>query len=415
MFGFQKKLTKEELLKSEHFCMLPWLHLHFWPDSTGHLCCISDSTKPVGKYEGSLEAVYNSKDMTKIRKNMLANQPTPQCTRCYSLEKNQIHSLRQTANAKYAKHFEKVEKTRPDGSVPEFSMHYLDIRFSNKCSFRCRSCGPGLSSSWYNDQVAMFGSWNQKQIVSIEMKEKFWEDIKPSLGQIEEAYFAGGEPLITDEVYEIMDYWLEINHLNVQIGFTTNFSNFNYKTKNIIEYWKKFPRIIVSASLDDSGPRAEYMRKGTNWAKIVENRKQMLELAPEIQFEITPTISVFNIWHFPDFHYEWLEQGLVSDTDMRLNLLTNPASMAINIIHPDKRKPIIEKWIDTLYRIAELRNINLRFYNKTVSGYKSVIHALRHEPYHDLRKEFFERNDLVDKHRNESLYETFPELREILS
>jgi hypothetical protein len=406
---------KDILLKSENFCMLPWSHLHFWPDSSAHLCCISDSNQPIGKYTGSLEAVYNSEKMKTVRKNMLENKPSPECTRCYQLEKNGIYSLRKTANAEYGKHFNAVGKTQTDGSVSEFNMRYLDIRFSNKCSFKCRSCGPMLSSSWYNDQVGIYGSWHEKQIISIEEKEKFWNDLVPHLGNIQEAYFAGGEPLITDEVYDIMDHWLEINHWDVQIGFTTNFSNFNYKTKNIIEYWKKFPRIVVSASIDDSGPRAEYMRKGTNWAKIVENRKQMLEQAPEIKFEITPTISVFNVWHFPDFHLDWIENGLVSEEDLRLNLLTSPASMAINIIHPDKRKPIIEKWIDSLYKIAHLKNINLRFYNKTVTGYQSVIHALRNEPYNDFRKEFFERNDKVDAFRNEKLYEIFPELKEILS
>jgi hypothetical protein len=411
----QIQINKDALLQSENFCMLPWNHIHFWPDSTAHLCCVSDSTQPIGKYTGSLEEIYNSDKMKTVRKNMLLNQPSPECTRCYQLEKNQFQSLRLTANIRYSQHFDKVKKTAEDGSLQEFIMRYLDIRFSNKCSFKCRSCGPSLSSSWYNDQIAIYGSWKDKQIVGIEQKEKFWNDILPCLEFIEEAYFAGGEPLITDEVYDIMDHWIQVNHLNLKIGFTTNFSNFEYKTKNIIEYWKKFPNLIVSASLDASGARAEYMRKGTNWNRIIQNRKLMLELAPNVEFEITPTISVFNVWHFPDFHYEWIENNLLSENDVRMNLLTSPSNMSINIIHPDKRKPIIDKWIDTLYKIVDLKGINLNFYSKTVNGYKSVIHALKNEPYTDLRESFFERNNLVDNVRNENFYETFPELKEILS
>lgn len=406
---------KDKLMTSEYFCMMPWTHLHFWPDSTAHLCCVSDSTKPLGKYDGDMKNIYNSERMKQVRLNMLGNKPTEECTRCYQLEKNKIYSLRQNSNLKYAKHFESVEKTKADGSVDEFLIRYLDIRFSNKCNLRCRSCGPGLSSAWYNDQIQMYGSWSEKQVVGIDKREEFWNDLIPSLAHVEEAYFAGGEPLLTDEVYDVLDYWLQTNHLNVEIGFTTNFSILNYKNKNILDYWKKFPRLIVSASLDDSGPRAEYLRKGTRWDKIVENRKLMIEQAPEVKFEITPTISVFNVWHFPDFHYEWLEKELVSDVDIRLNLLTNPSNMAINIIPLENRKPIIEKWIDTLYRIAELKKINLRFYNKTVNGYKSVIHALRNEPFDDLRAEFFERNNLVDSVRKEQLYEVYPELKDILA
>ena len=35
--------------------------------------------------------------------------------------------------------------TQEDGGIEEFKMKYMDIRFSNLCNFKCRSCGPGCS------------------------------------------------------------------------------------------------------------------------------------------------------------------------------------------------------------------------------------------------------------------------------
>ena len=410
------QIQKDNVLTSKHFCMLPWVHLHFLPDSTAHYCCVSDATKPVAKYDGDISKIYNAETIKSIRLNMLKDEPSSPCNRCYELERNKVLSLRQSSNRSYLKYFDEAAKTNDDGSVNEFTMRYLDIRFSNKCNLRCRSCGPFYSSGWYADQIKMFPSLaNTPALSEVGPKDLFWKDLLPSLGHIEEAYFAGGEPLVTDEVFDIMDHWLATNNTNVQIGFTTNFTNLGYRAKSITEYWKKFPKLIVSASLDDSGERAEYLRKGTKWSKVVENRQRMLERCPAVVFEITPTISVFNIWHFPEFHYEWLKAGLLKTEDLRLNILTHPDYMSFKIIHPKKRIPLILKWMEYLDLIIEELQISVHHYNKTVEGYRSIIHALKNDPYVDLRKEFFERNDLVDKTREENLYAVYPELKELLA
>ncbi len=415
------KINKELVSESKHFCMLPWNHLHFWPDNSVFPCCVANSSMPIGKYSGDIEKLYNSEKLNTIRKNMLADQPSVECNRCYELEKNKIQSLRITANKKYINFFDEVTATNSDGSVNQFKMRYLDVRFSNLCNFRCRSCGPGLSSSWADDQKKMFPGWDEKKLHRIEPAENFWNDILPSLTHIVEAYFAGGEPLITDEIYRVMDYWIENKILDINIGFTTNFSQLSFKGKNILDYWKKFPKTIVSASLDDSYERGEYLRKGTNWMRIVQNRKQMLVEASEIKFEITPTISVFNVWHFPEFHYEWLSEGLLKTEDIRLNILTQPSSMSVLIIDKVKRAMIIEKWNQYLDKI--LKNIKDEHgfdlsrskYNKTVEAYESVITLLQSDDQLHEKNEFFERNNLLDKVREEHLFKVYPELKYFLN
>ena len=41
-----------------------------------------------------------------------------------------------------------VDVSNDDGSLKEFEMKYMDIRFSNLCNMKCRSCGPACSSQW---------------------------------------------------------------------------------------------------------------------------------------------------------------------------------------------------------------------------------------------------------------------------
>lgn len=409
------KVNKQDIPNSKNFCMMPWVHMHLWPNSSAHYCCVSDSSKPIGMYDGDLGKLANADTIKQVRKNMLHDLPSEACKRCYELEKNGVYSLRKNSNSKFSKYFEEVERTAADGSIEKLTMRYLDIRFSNRCNLKCRSCGPELSSSWVPDQKKLFpGDWDNKPTIIEIDKQKLWADLMPHLLHIEEAYFAGGEPLITEEIYSILDYWLENNYTTPQIGFTTNFNNLNFKSKNIIEYWKRFPKITVSASLDASGSRAEYMRKGTNWDKIVENRKLMLAECPEVKFEITPTISIFNVWHFPDFHMDWLQQGLLTHNDLRLNLLTNPMNMSIKIIPVAKRKPIIEKWINTKEEILRLFGIKPSMFSQTAEGYDAIIRSLKEDEYVNLQSEFFKRNRLVDKLRQENFYKVFPEMKDIL-
>ena len=56
---------------------------------------------------------------------------------------------------------------------------------------------------------------------------------------------------------------------------------------------------------------AELMRKGCDWDKIVNNRQRMLQVCPDVDFYISPTVSLMNVLHVPDFHKDWVEQGLL--------------------------------------------------------------------------------------------------------
>ena len=70
----------------------------------------------------------------------------------------------------------------------------------------------------------------------------------------------------------------------------------------MFDIWKKFDNVAVGASLDAMGPRAEYIRKGTKWDTVEKNRRQMMEICPDVDFYISPTLSIMNVWHIPDFH-----------------------------------------------------------------------------------------------------------------
>ncbi|MBY0451545.1 MAG: hypothetical protein K2P92_00830, partial [Bdellovibrionaceae bacterium] len=108
-----------------------------------------------------------------------------------------------------------------------------------------------------------------------------------------------------------------------------------------------------------------------------------------------------------------LGKGFVTPKDFRLNILTEPSYMSISCIPLSARPRIIDRWTNYLELIEKHFNISPD-YNKTTSGYKSVITALKQTPYIDQRAQFFHRAMHLDAVRTENLYAVYPELEFIL-
>ena len=65
---------QHKLMHSKYFCMLPWLHLHAWPDGRAYPCCLGKAAHPVGNFkEKSMREIWNDEPMRAMRRNMLAD------------------------------------------------------------------------------------------------------------------------------------------------------------------------------------------------------------------------------------------------------------------------------------------------------------------------------------------------------
>jgi len=341
---------------------------------------------------------------------MLNDRQIPDCRRCYELEESGMRTLRNSSLENFGHHFDKVLGTHDDGTVDELNMAYLDIRFSNLCNMSCRTCGPQFSTGWYDDHKKIHGDPGHPKVLQVSKNMKTWfEKLKDVLDTVEEVYFAGGEPLITEEHYKILDYWIETNKKDVRIGYTTNFSLMNYKKKSIYDYWNSFGNVRVAASLDATWERGEYLRKGTNWDRTVQNRKTMIEKCPDVYFEITPTVSIFNCFNLPDFHKEWVESGLLEVDNIRINILLDPTEMRLQILPDmlkDKLRKRYQEHIDWLNTFTEKPH-------NALSGFKNLLYFIEQKDYSDKIPMFKEITDRVDSVRNESFIETYPELKEL--
>jgi radical SAM protein with 4Fe4S-binding SPASM domain len=395
---------------ADTFCMMPWIHLHIWPGGNAYPCCMSRSDMPLGNTGSSdLQGIWNSDGMKALRRRMLAGERSEECARCYDIESSGLSSLRTHTNLEYSdRHRDQVESTTPDGTVPDIRMAYMDIRWSNICNLRCRTCGPELSSAWYDDHVKRVGSWDGPRILNVNRGDALWDQIEPLLATTEEVYFAGGESMLTEEHYRLLDHWIGMGKRDVRLRYTTNFTVLDYKRRDVFDMWRRFDDVRVAASLDASHCRAEYLRRNMSWDAVVDNRRRMMREAPDVYFELTPTVSLMNVMHLPDFHEEWVELGLVEVDNVRINLLTYPAHTSARVLPPrlkDRARSRIEShlsWLDGMGASAQ-----------SIDQWRGIIAHMDGRDDSRMLGDFKRYNDEIDGLRGESLVMVFPELEEL--
>jgi len=419
------KTAKQLVKDSKHFCVLPWLHFHAWPNKKVMPCCVSDSEMPVSelKDDESILEMMNSEEYKKMRSAMLNDERYEACARCYELEENGTWTLRQSQNmVRGIDNIDLIEATNIDGSIDEFKLKYMDIRFSNICNFKCRSCGPGCSNMHGEEKLTMIeehvfitrfgadGDTKAKTLISNNEDGTFMEKLKPYLHDVEECYFAGGEILVTPEHYECLDYWIE-NDLakNVKLNYTTNMSKITHKGRDLIELWSHFPNMEMWASIDSIGEQGELIRKGFKWNKIKENMLTIKEKAPHIKLGITPTISIWNIFDFCEM-YDWMYENKFISREIppRINVLTYPDFATIQILPNSVRLEVIKELKNYISKFHSEEDTDLR------NDFKMLVQTLwTGKENKEKLLEFFDNNDEYDMVRDENMISVIPQLHEV--
>ena len=387
---------------SKTFCILPWIHVYANPDGNVLPCCIGDYRMPMGNVqENTIEEIFNNDKFKTMRSNMLSGKQCEECTACYTNEEVGNNSLRQTVNRQFEKYIPDALSTQSDGTLDEMKLRYLDVRWINYCYFNCRSCSSTYSSSWATevckDKVYIFAGGDSN--------DDLYQQFEPHFDTIEEFYFAGGEPLLTDKHYDILEYLLDAGRTDVKLRYNTNLSVLRYKNKNVLDMWKRFENVNVGASIDSWGSRAEYIREGTDWNTIEENLRMIRQETPHVNLQTDTVVSIFNIFTIPEFIRYMIDNDLVDKETYNPQFynLINPEYYSIQLLDKSQRSVIIE------------RLLNCRFTTRIDSKLMKLVNHLRESDIKlELIGELDQQNRKYDALRSRDFAETFPELREII-
>jgi organic radical activating enzyme len=350
----------------------------------------------------TLEEIWTNKPMQQLREDMLTETPNAACGRCYEQEANGFFSGRKSANKHHGHQIKKLDDN-------PFEMTYWDIRFSNLCNLKCRSCGHIFSSQWYQDQAKLAGGdWRDRNTVlnyAGRTETDMWQQLEPHLDYVEQIYFAGGEPLLMDEHYRILDELVRRKKFDVRLIYNTNFTHTELKDRSVFEYWKLFDSVSVGASLDDLGSRAEYIRKGTDWAVVEQNRRDMMRICPKVDFYVSPTLSIMNAWSITDFHRNWVEKGLIGPQDINVNILQDPPYYRIDIAPKEYKEQLKTKFLNHIHWLQDQDPLQ-----RATVGFESAVNYMMATDNTHLIDTFWRKTHELDEIRQEDILSVIPEL-----
>jgi radical SAM protein with 4Fe4S-binding SPASM domain len=401
---------QHQLMHSDTFCMLPWIHLHAWPDGRAYPCCLGKAEHPVGNFkEKSMKEIWNDEPMRAMRRNMLEDRPCAECGDCYEQESAGFASMRNNSNKNFAQHIDLIDQTLPDGTSPDMKLHYWDVRFSNICNLKCRSCGSIFSSRWYDDDIKLWGKELRPRVqFAGRHEEDVWEQMQEHIPHLDQIYFAGGEPLIMEEHNRILKLLIEKGNTNVRLIYNTNLTELRFKKESVIDLWKHFPNVCVAASLDDMGERAAVIRSGTKWDDVEQNIRDIKRECPHIDFMISPTLSLMNIWNFVKYHRYMIDQGFIEPKDFNLNILQGPINYRIDLLPAELKQRFKKEFEDHIEWLSPRDPIQ-----RAVGGFQAAIAFMMSTDNSHMLPEFWKTVMDLDWARNESLEEVVPELSEI--
>jgi sulfatase maturation enzyme AslB (radical SAM superfamily) len=226
---------------------------------------------------------------------------------------------------------------------------------------------------------------------------------------LREIYFAGGEPLLIDANYEILEMLIHENRTDVELFYNTNCTVLEYKDKSILDYWKLFSKVTVAASIDDHGPAFEYHRKNAKWDVVESNIKKIVESPSNIKFILSPTISIYNIYHLPSFHHYMFDQGLIKMDDFIPTLLVQPAEYNIQSLPLELKEEVrvkLEEHILWLTQVMDLGNEQAQY---CLSQFRNILTFLFANNDPTLWSKLLTKENAMDKIRGESFMQVFPE------
>ena len=280
--------------KPENLCLAPWTHTYLSPQTERGLCCASrepaqnfkqyiDTKEGTNEYNPqTLEEYWNGENIRRIRMQMLNNEVPPECVVCdKKLLNNDVY--RDYFTHLFAHKWEDViVNTDYDGYTSMKPVSW-DYRFSNLCNFKCRMCGPMLSSSWETEarKQGKIEPWMEPSIKkSIEnfqttvVEEEFSQAVEEH--RIEEIYWVGGEPLMYEQHWKYMQRIIELGDgQGLYARYNTNLSRVSYKGIDLYDdILSKIRDWQICASIDGTGAVGEYIRTGLKYNKWLEYFKR---------------------------------------------------------------------------------------------------------------------------------------------
>lgn len=292
------------------FCVLPF-YGHDYPARSP--CCLMKA--PI--------------DLPTVRKDMLQGRRPDACKICWDLEDAGIKSDRQLKNETLDYYMDKnIQDLFDDCAQGNYRVTHYKIDTSNTCNSTCVTCGSHSSSSWAQlerkNQVTPSPAWHN---LSAEQADQMIDYSTAAA-----VSFRGGEPLLSETNFYILEQLIRANNTKCFVSFQTNGSIRPTGAQEKILL--SFKNLNFSFSIDGIGPVFEYVRFPLKWNSILETLSWCQQ--HHIHVSVSYTVSNLNVLYHKQTT-EWFEKN---NLRYHVNPVYRPAWFSPNVLPPHIKSKI---------------------------------------------------------------------------
>ena len=214
--------------------------------------------------------------------------------------------------------------------------------------------------------------------------------------------------MLMDETYQTLEALSELGRTDVELTYNTNVTTWTHRHWDAIELWKEFSSVLVMASIDGTGDRGAYIRKGLKEQQILANLERLREECPHVRIQINFTLGLMNALHLPDVYDFLAERALIGLNGFVVNPIQEPVYLAVTTL-PESLKAQVRSRYEDLARAAKSSDRFLA---------KQLLEAVKYMDSQDTSATLDElklRTSELDDRRGEDFAATFPELVELTS
>ena len=385
-------------------------------------------------------ALHNTAEKLSQRKQMLKGERPAGCSYCWKLEDaNEMSDRQYRSGEPWAmQDFEQIKQNPLDES---WTPRYVEVNFNHACNFKCSYCSPQFSTTW-GQETERYGQYpttpphnapehfqgrrkpipNREENPYVTAFWKWWPTLYKNLKHFR---MTGGEPMMDHNTFKVFDYVIDHPKQDLHLDVTSNMCPPDDRLKN--KYFDSVKRICLDqhvehfmqfVSVDAYGKKAEYIRNGLNFKKMMDNVDEFLTRIP-VRNSVT-FIMTYNNLSVTSFRslLEDIQQlrKKHSTTYQRVwfdvPLLRQPAWQQITLL-PEAYQKIHQgniKWMQenagednyTQFKDFEVQKMqrNLAYWQKNYADDKTQ------------KKNFYAFFNEHDRRRETSFLKTFPEMME---
>lgn len=393
----------------------------------------------------SITSLHNTPTKMAARQDMLDGVQTKECDYCWNIENlDQDHfSDRHYKSANEGMGlWQSFDEVLASGVGENINPTYMEVAFESICNFKCSYCSPDVSSRWMEEvqshgpyeladgthqhhlgwlkDTGRFPIHHKEHNPYIEKFWEWWPDLYKSLNTFR---ITGGEPLLTENTWKILDYIIENPRPDFRLNINTNMcvprKLIEKLCDKINQLEGKIRQVTIFTSAESVGEQAEYSRFGMDWNQFTENVEYFLTHTPEKnQIFFMTTVNVFSastfdkfLYYIADLRKKFRNSKEHNKAGFSISYLRWPVHQCITNLDDEQKKLFEERLLACVKDLHPDDSVIESLYMEEADQVHRLINFMNSEPadpkQHANFAAFF---DEYDERRGTDLLQTFPEL-----